>query len=280
MTDPVTCPHCREHLDIPAELRGRAVRCASCQNVFTTPPLPSGDADRFPPPERTDDRPPPRRDRSTGADLPPPRRPRQSNGGVWVLLLLTTLVLGGCVAGCVGFVTWVYNPKFHPFVSKAGKFQVEFPDDPNPAVDDGQGSGAITVTGRREQTQERYVVKCYPLPAKLRQLPEEEKLTELVKAELTAEGVGAELNRENTTHDGFPALDVMASNGGDLFNRRVTILRCVLTDGTVYVAIAQGQNLEPQAWWVRKFFLSLTLTDRPNPAGENAEPDEPRRKQD
>src|SRR4051812_11148209 len=34
MSRPVVCPHCGEELDIPSELRGRDVRCASCRNIF------------------------------------------------------------------------------------------------------------------------------------------------------------------------------------------------------------------------------------------------------
>ena len=35
MPRPVVCPKCREELDIPPELRGGDVRCASCATVFT-----------------------------------------------------------------------------------------------------------------------------------------------------------------------------------------------------------------------------------------------------
>jgi hypothetical protein len=275
MTDPVICPHCREHLDIPAEFRGRAVRCANCQNVFPTPSLKS-------PAEQASD---PRDEEPRREDRPRPSRRdeydrprRKSNVGVWAALLFVTVALGGVIAGCVGVATWMYNPKMHPFVSAAGKFEVEFPDDPTPAVTGGDKSDEpITVTGRRNQSQERFVVKCYPLPEKLRKLSDDDKLAELVKAELVTEGAGAETRRQTVEHEKFPAVDVMAATPGGVFNRRNTILRCVLVGTKVYVVSAQGPNLEPQVWWVRKYFTSFTVTDVAAKKREAEKGDEPKK---
>lgn len=262
MTDPVVCPHCREHLDIPAEYRGRAVRCASCQNVFTTPPLPG--ATPPPLPERRSDGP---------SDAPPRPRPRldddaydrprrKPNGGVWVLLLLTTLVLGACVGGCTGVAAWLYNPKMHPFTSAEGKFKVEFPDNPNP-VTGTDDRGTVTVNGSREQTQERFAVKVFDLPAKYRGLPPDEALEQLALAELKAEGGRERTHHEVVKHDGFPAYDVTDADQVPGFQRRNTLVRCVLVGNRVYAVVAQGPNMQPQAWWVRKFFVSFEITDRP-----------------
>ena len=44
MPAPVVCPTCGSSLDIPPELIGRQVRCASCGSVFT----PAGDPGRPP----------------------------------------------------------------------------------------------------------------------------------------------------------------------------------------------------------------------------------------
>lgn len=280
MIDPVICPHCREQLDIPGDLRGRPVRCANCQNVFTPPSLNPTPAV----PEHRSTDAPPWRDRES---RPPHReefgdRPRrQSNGAVWTLLAVTTLVLGGCAAGCIGIGAWVYNPKMHLYSSAEGKFQIEFPGDSAPSVGGDKGEGTVTVIGQRADNQEKYVVKSYPLPTKYRNLSEDEKLAELVKAELSVEAAGAETRRETTTHDGFPALDVIASTAGSIINRRNTILRCVLVGSRVYVVAAQGPNMEPQVWWVRKYFTSFTVTDsaaksRP----ERKADDKPPQKQD
>ena len=261
MIDPVTCPHCREQLDIPGDLRGRPVRCANCQNVFTpsalnaTPAIPQRLPQDSPPWRDREPRPSRRDDFDT-------RPHRQSNGGVWGLLVVTTLLLGGCGAGCIGIGVWAYNPKMQVYTSIEGKFRIEFPGDPSPNVGSGEkGDGSVTVIGQRAENQEKYVVKSYPLPTKYRALTDDEKLSELVKLELAAEAAGTETRRETTTHDGFPALDVMASTAGGIINRRNTIMRCVLVGTRVYVVYAQGPNMEPQVWWVRKYFTSFTVTD-------------------
>lgn len=276
MTDPVTCPHCREALDIPAEFRGRDVRCATCQTVFAVPSADAGPpAVRSP---RPDADPTPRRYRDDPA-LDRPRR--RGNGGVWALLLFTLVAFGGCVAGCLGLSRFMYFPKMHPYTSAEGKFRVEFPGDPSPTVTAPE-PGAVTVVGQR-LAQERYVAKCYKLPLKQRFAAKEDVLTEAAEKELAAEGVptklagkgpagpGAEADHEFTTHGGFDALDVRASVGQGL-SRRATILRCVRAGNTMYVVLAQGPNMEAQMWYVRHFFLSFELTDppaaRPDPKPE------------
>ena len=49
-----------------------------------------------------------------------------------------------------------------------------------------------------------------------------------------------------TTHESFPAVDMKAASGKGMFNRRVTIIRCVRVGQTVYAVSAQGPNMEPQ----------------------------------
>jgi LSD1 subclass zinc finger protein len=256
MTDPVTCPHCRESLDIPAEFRGRDVRCASCQAVFTVP----GDgpvSGPTPPAARPPDPFPRGREDRVAA------RPRPNNSGVWLLLLLTLLTAGGCVAGCLGLSRFVYFPKMHPYTSAEGGFRVEFPGDPSPAVTT-TDAGAVTVTGQRLE-QERYVVKRFKLSLKQRFAATEEVLGEVAAKELAEAGAGAETDREFTKHGGHDAIDVMAVTGQKPFGQRVTIVRCVRAGNTMYVILAQGANMQPQAWWVRKYFLSFELTAPPNP---------------
>jgi hypothetical protein len=177
---------------------------------------------------------------------------------VWVLLLVTLLLVGGCVGGCVGLAAWAYNPTMHPFDSPEGKFRVEFPGDPSPTVS-GE-NGRVTVFADREG-QERYAVKCYEVPIRLRFLPEAEALDELAKAEL--KDLGTPTRREVTTHGGLPALDLMAETGSGLFTRRVTVMRLVLVGNRVYVVSAVGgPNFDQQLpWWVRQFFTSFELTD-------------------
>ncbi len=259
MTDPVVCPHCREHLDIPAEYRGRAVRCASCQNVFATPP-PQPERRSDAPPWRSDSPPRPRLD-DDGYDRPR----RKPNGGVWVLLLMTTLVLSGCIGLVTGFTYIVHNPDMHPYTSKEGKFRADFPGDIPPSADaNGEKDGElVSATGHNTQRQERFTVKCFDLPAKYRGLPPEEAVEQLALEELKAAGGREKSRLELTMHDGFPACDVTDFEQKFAVNRQNTIVRCVLAGKRVYAVVAHGPNMQPQMWWVRKFFVSFEITDKP-----------------
>src|SRR5688572_12325425 len=126
MPRPAVCPHCSEELDIPAEFRGRQVRCAVCQRVFVPPadgsepppparPAPGNWADDRPSrrPPRDDVAPPARRDRDDvdddrgrgyrdDDDRPPPRR-RKKGSTAWVWLLVLGVV-GLCVLPCGGLM--------------------------------------------------------------------------------------------------------------------------------------------------------------------------------
>jgi hypothetical protein len=275
MIDPITCPHCREQLDIPREYRGRAVRCANCQNVVeptATSPAPVPMEPRSEPVNRER----PRQRRSEFDDRPR----RQSNAIVWILFALTTLICGSIAASCFGISLWIYNPTMQPFQSVDGKFSIEFPDEPAPQTAKERAGAGLTVTAFRAQQQERYVVKYYPIPAKYRLLSDDEKLHEILKDERNTESAGEETRRQSSEHDGFPALDIMASTGQGILNRRNTIFRCVLVGPNVYVVLAQGSSLEPQVWWIRKYFTSFTIMDRTAKRPIEAKPDDGAKNQD
>ena len=124
MTVLVTCPKCRDQLDVPAEFAGRPVKCGTCQTVFTAPTSPSAE----PPvarPSRSDSRGRPREDYDDDRALK-----RRSNGLVWFVLFGTALICGGMSLVCAGFSVWMYNPPMQVYKSDEGKFQVEFPEAP------------------------------------------------------------------------------------------------------------------------------------------------------
>jgi hypothetical protein len=207
--------------------------------------------------------------------------------GVWLLLLVTLVMVGGCVAACGFWVMRSVNPTMHPFTSAEGKFRVEFPNDPTPKVVTGEkGNGSVTVTGQRDEhdPQERYVVKVYSRPLRLRFLPDEDALEELVKAELAERKVGTEISRQMTQHDGHPALDVMTESNPGLFNRRVSVMRLILSGNKVYVVLAQDLAMDAKTWWVRRFFVSFELIDpakpRAKPPEEKDKPNGPEDKSD
>ncbi len=242
MTDPVACPRCGEPLDIPAEYRGRAVRCGNCQTVFT----PADDS--IPTlPARPRPRPRPANE----------ERPRRSNALVWVLLLGVVLAVGGCCGGLDVLEYLRCNPRLTPYTSDSGDFKVDFPA-PNPTAK------GTEVTASRPLGQERYTIKTYPLPAEYANLPADEALEKLTDDEVSAFGAGTRQRTDRTTHQNLPALDVYAESGKGLA-RRGTVLRCILAGRTVYVLAMQGQQADPRFWWVKQFFVSFTLTQPPKP---------------
>jgi len=287
MPDPIVCPHCHEQLEIPAEYHGRQVRCANCQNVFVAtggdvpviPPRSRRPAEDAPPPWR-DDRGPRRPRREEHEDDRPQRK---SNIGVFALMLLTALTIGGCCGGVNLLMFAQMSPTMHPYPSAAGKFKVEFPDEhptegpiTNPADETIEG---VQVTADRPSAREHYTVRCYRLKPEWLKLDEYDALEKVADTELIALGVGVKVKdggvkSERSTHAGFTALDVMTSKGTGL-NQEETILRCILAGKRVYAVSAKGTQNFHLFWWVRQYFLSFEITD-PN-AKPPKKDDEPKK---
>lgn len=284
MPDPITCPHCQEHLDIPAEYHGRQVRCANCQQVFVA--IPEGDmpvVHRLPDrrsgaggPTPHDDR--PRSARRVHDDDHPPRR---SNVPVVLGLLFVVLSVGGCCGGINLLWLTHTNPEMKAYTSAEGKFKVEFPAaEPvggpiaNAADDKPTGNPGWQVTANRVNPPERYTVRVYDLKAEWRMLDAYEALENVAKAELAVQAVNdPKPKTEQVRHNGFMALDVRAGQGGGM-NGSTTILRCVLAGKRVYVLSVQGQQGVHQFWWVRQFFLSFEITD---PTAKPPQDDQPKK---
>ncbi len=263
MTDLVTCPKCRDQLDVPVELRGQPVKCATCQTVFT---VPHGSAAE-PPVARSS--------RSGSRGRPsdhrddPDRPARRSNGMVWFLLFGTALVCGAIAAGCAGMSIWAYNPTMQVYKSEEGKFQIEFPAPAEPFTegsDKGEKGGAVNgVEARLQLNESRFFVKYFDQSKKQAAQEPEATLAEVVKAEIAALAGGVEAGRSITTHAGHPALDVQIDQGNQ-FAKRVTILRVVLAGSRIYVLGTQGQNQLPQLWYVQRFFISFQPSEKAKPA--------------
>lgn len=71
----VVCPNCLVELDIPEELFGQPVRCATCTSVFTPPRVAAAPVAR---PRRSLDR---AESRNTALDEERPRQSRQRKSG-------------------------------------------------------------------------------------------------------------------------------------------------------------------------------------------------------
>ncbi len=262
MTDAVTCPNCRDQLDVPTEFRGRSVKCATCQTVFAVPIAPTGEAALAKAPRAA------ARERPRDSDDEDRRPKRRGNGLVWFLLFGTLLTCGVGSALCGGFAFWMYNPEMTVHKSEEGKFQVEFPAEPVPFTQSGEKGAVVKgMEARREAGEMRFFVKYFDAPKKPKN-PEKDGdtiLGEVVKAEIAGLAAGAEVQRQTTTHAGFDAIDVQLEQGSQ-FMKRVTVLRVILAGSRIYVLGAQGQNLLPQVWYVQRFFISFQPSEKPKPA--------------
>ena len=264
MTDAVTCPNCRDQLDVPTEFRGRPVKCATCQTVFEVPSGPGSD----PPVARASRAP---RPRDPDYDARPRKR---GNGIVWFLLFGTLVVCGGMAAGCAGFCYWMYNPPMTLHKSEEGKFQVEFLAEPQPFTQTGDKGAVVKgLEARRETNETRFFVKYFDTPKRIKGKEDDvdAALEDLAKAEVAGLAAGGVSQRQITTHAGFPAIDVLLEQGSQ-FMKRVTVLRIVMAGPRIYVLGVQGQNLMPQIWYVQRFFLSFQVTDKAKPAPKPEEP--------
>jgi LSD1 subclass zinc finger protein len=248
MTDAVTCPNCRDVLDVPTEFRGRSVKCGTCQTVFPVPE----------PTLSITELPTARRDRPLFVNEH--RSQKQSNRVVWFLLLATALVLGGLFVACGGLMVWMNNPTMTVHNSEEGKFQVEFPSEPQPIAQAGEHGVIVKgLEAKRKLAEGRYFVKYYDLSKKQLAGDPETILNDALKTEIAGLAAGNEIQRQMTKHAGFPAIDVELHQGSE-FMQRITVLRIILAGSRVYILGTQGQNQLPQFAYVQQFFISFRTT--------------------
>jgi hypothetical protein len=249
----VICPNCREALEVPFELIGREIRCASCANVFMA-------AEGGPPLMRPSVAHPALRFGVREPELP------KSNRSVWFLLFFTCVVAGGITAACAGVFTWSTNPRMHPATEADGRFKLEMPGEPMAITLPGENGATVKgFESNRPMSEDRYFVKYFELPVKADLIDPQAILTSVIQKEVAASAPGPETARQLTTHDGYPALDAWFESGPALMSR-ATILRAILIGRRVYLLGAKGPNLQPQMWWVMRFFKSFEVVEGPAPA--------------
>ena len=255
MTELAACPRCGDALDIPVELLGKPVRCASCSTVFT--PTAGDTIPTAPRARRTVDRP-----RPSAFDIDEPPRPK-SNAWVWLMLLLLVVAFGGIVLLCTGWMNRIVNPTMTVHDSAEGKFRVALPGTPTLVTqNDDKGRPVIGLQSVRAMNQETYQVLSAELPAAAKKVDRNDEaavdklLADLAKRHLPGLSAGTEVQRQTQTVSKNPTLDVLFHQGGGLMTR-VTVARLVVADGRVYLLSVQGGNLEPQMWYVRRFFTSF-----------------------
>ncbi|HET6574837.1 MAG TPA: hypothetical protein VFG68_14625 [Fimbriiglobus sp.] len=261
MPRPAVCPHCQEELDIPAEFRGRQVRCASCQQVFVPPaespappPLPApGNWEEDRPSRRPvradDDRPSSRPvpddadrfdDRRAPWDDRPPRPRKKRTLWVWLLILG---FFGLCVLPCGGFFAfamWMMFPDFQPHDSPEGRFRAEFPGQPFTYTrTDDDGRTWHCTESKRSLPPETYFVHYTDLRAGPRR-PAAALKDAADKVVSQAPG-STEVRRTAGTTDGHPSVDLTVEHPDDT----VTAARFILVGHRLY-AIGVTGMIDPR----------------------------------
>lgn len=228
MPRPVICPHCREALDIPAEYRGREVKCAVCDRVFTPPAdepptasRPERDWDAVPTsrrPPRDDVRDNPRRDYDRAEDRwddRPRRRRKASTGWIWALLVG---VFALCILPCGGFIIWAVVlafPDFQPYDAPDGKYRAEFPGKTFTYTNKTEaGLDRTCVEFKRNIPAETYFVHHVDLPAAAAR-DQEKAFKDACDKALAQTPGSTEIYRTATTYDGYPATDQYIEHAGD-----------------------------------------------------------------
>jgi hypothetical protein len=291
MPRPVVCPHCSEELDIPSEFRGRPVRCAVCQNVFTppadgAPPAPSlpapGTWDEDRPSRRPlrEDAPPARRvaareeddrgyrDRDRDHDLDRDadwdrwddrrrRRRRGSNTWVWLLVLG---VVGLCVLPCGGLLVLgiaLDHPSFEPYDSAKGRFTAEFPGKPAETQQTTEtGATRYCTEYRRTIPEETYFVHYLDLSGRAGG----DKGTDQVLQDACDRTVrnmpgSTEVSRSPTTFGGHPAMDLQVEHPGGTS----TIVRFVLAGRRLYSVGITGAGLADESQRLHHFQTAFKI---------------------
>ncbi len=293
MPQPAVCPHCSEELDIPSEFRGRQVRCAACQQVFVPPadsPAPPPPAPAIPAPgtwdehrpsrrtPREDDRPSRRapredyddRDRERYRDRDeddrwadrPRRRRREKRSNAWVWLLVLG-VFGLCVLPCGGLMVLgivTAFPTFEPYDSPDGRFHAEFPGKPAAFTRPGDDNLTRHYTEyRRSFPPEKYAIYYVDLTARAAAQPNSVLKDAADKAVTEVPG-STETSRQNTTHDGHPAVELVLEHPDDT----VTVTRFVLVNRRLYaVAVTGPDPLNPEDPRVEHFLNAFKVQSAP-----------------
>ncbi|HVK18182.1 MAG TPA: hypothetical protein VM533_14660 [Fimbriiglobus sp.] len=251
MPRPAVCPHCQEELDIPAEFRGRQVRCASCQKVFV-PPADSPAPPALPAPGNWEEDRPSRRpvrddldrpvrqpvrddydrdrldDRAPWDDRPPQPRKKST---LWVWLLILGF-FGLCVLPCGGFFVfamWMMFPNFQPYDSADGRFRGEFPGQPFTYTlpDDGQTWHCTEY--KRNLPPETYFVRYVDLPRAKAQAADRALKDAADKLAVKVPG-STEVRRTTGMADGHTSVDLTLEHPDDT----VTVARYTLVGTRLY----------------------------------------------
>ncbi|MFO0935214.1 MAG: hypothetical protein U0798_01700 [Gemmataceae bacterium] len=243
----VSCPQCRNPLEIPNELLGGPVRCADCMNVFT----PAAGS----PPLVTVARPP----KMTLEDehLVENQGQSRSRAWLWVFLLGCTLMSFACCGSCAGLYGIAVKPIMVPYTSPDQQFTASFPGKPSELFMNRKDTAGIEFV-RELPAEEHYFIEYTELtPAQKKQDPLK-VANDALDAWISSLGVGTFAHRSKVDHKGLPAMKDFGQL--DLFVGRLkgfVVLRAVRDGDRVYVIGVSGSVTESERR-VIQFFDDFT----------------------
>lgn len=255
----VTCPHCREPLDVPPELLGGPVRCDVCNRVFNPP-------EAGVPPDDEYDRPRRRR-----------RPPARSGVPVWLLVILGGGFLAVCGC-CGGFTLWIVgfmNPNYKPFDAPDGSFAAVFPDGPPTASKPATGRANAEVGQGFEHTRwvlgtpiETFFAYTVDLPLLDRLKPPRAVVEDLADGFKTTQGRATQMSRAARMHGGHEGTELSLHHPDGKF----TVARVVVAHGKGFVFGVTGPGQPGQAPWVDEYLDGFQIKE---PAAKPGPPEKP-----
>lgn len=267
----VTCPNCREELDIPNELVGGQVRCGSCLEVFVATAPPGTDV---PPPLPDEDR--PRRPRRKGTEVSrnksvptsrpddgygpvefdPDRKRKQGVGAtLWIVLGVFGLLGCTCCGGFLYFFFKMAQPEYKAFKDPDGRFVAQFPAEVKEKTrDTGVKGGPVrSFEAARPLMQETFFVYAVELTAKEKQNPADglKKVADGLKAANKA----TEMSRTDRTHQGYDAVDLVVKMGRNRFIQA----RIIVAEERAYVVGVSTNDPPDDRVWLEHYFESFEI---------------------
>ncbi len=252
----ISCPKCREVLDVPDDFLGREVHCASCQQIFTA----AANADDGIPVARSARKPA----RSPEYDDDnQPIRTRNKKGNrliLWLLLGGAGLSMCVCCGGGAVFIGKMMSPDFVPYVSPDGRFSTEFPSDTQKSKRNTGRAGerAESIESTRTVFQETYFVYFVELSDADRKKPAEKVAEEFASGLIDMSQNGREHSaRTKIAYQGHDAIDLSIA----LTDGKFTIARVIVTKDRAYVVGVTGPGNPGGAPWVEDYLEKFQILE-------------------
>lgn len=256
----VSCPSCRNELEIPPELLGGPVRCANCLTVFSPPvaEVPTvavakriaSDRDEF----QFDD-----------------AKPSRSRAWLWLLLFGCTLLTCTCFGSCAGLIGIQAKPAMKPYAAGDGRFTASFPGNPNPVfktANDGREILGVEVV-RILPSEEHYFVEYIVLVDK-ELTKDDQKIAADTLAKWMQDQNGTIMETDVIDHKGLPAAQIFGQF--NIFGGRGNVVARAVRDGDrLYIVGVSGAV----AQWndrVEKFLDDFTPQGAPDNGKQNDPP--------